>query len=74
MKKLPKALNDLLESSYKRTWKENGDTDKKYLKRFRRELYFADMFGYDVTKYKSRYNNHAFFLGLEMYSTEECGE
>jgi len=32
------------------------------------------MFGYDVSKYKTGYNHHAYFLGLDMYSTEEIRE
>jgi len=74
MKKLPKTLSNLLDKSYKKTWKENCGTDKKALKRFQKELDFADMFGYDVSSYKIKYNNHAFFLGMDLYSTEETRE
>jgi len=46
----------------------------KALKRFKKEFEFADMFGYDVSKYKTGYNHHAYFLGLDMYPTEETRE
>ena len=74
MKQLPKTLSNLLEKSYKKTWKSNGDTNMKALKRFKKEFEFAGMFGYDVSKYKTGYNHHAYFLGLDMYSTEEIRE
>ena len=74
MKQLPKTLSNLLEKSYRSTWKSNGDTNMKALRRFKKEFEFADMFGYDVSKYKTGYNHHAYFLGLDMYSTEGTRE
>jgi len=38
MKQLPKTLSNLLEKSYKKTWKSNGDTNMKALKRFKKSL------------------------------------
>jgi len=64
MKQLPNTLDNLLAKSYKKTWKSNGDTNMKALKRFKKEFEFADIFGYDVSKYKTGYNHHAYFLGF----------
>ena len=74
MKKLTDKLDNMLHEAYKSTWKSNGDTNMKALRKFKKEFEFADMFGYDVSKYKTRYNHHAYFLGLDMYSTEEIRE
>jgi len=38
MKQLPKTLSNLLEKSYRSTWKSNGDTNMKALRKFKRNL------------------------------------